>query len=96
MRYNIVLATILIATLSAFGYFVYNLENNYELVTEKETHIIQAKQTVIKSTNNFGAFREEYKFLLEHGEIRDVELEEYMSYEIGDTIVVELTYKQEK
>lgn len=96
MRENIILAVITVVTLFTFSYFIFNAENNYEWVNEEEAHVIQAKQIVKESTNNFGAFREEYKFLLENGKIRDVELEDYMSYGVGDTIVVSLTYKQQK
>lgn len=79
-----------------FAYLVYDSETNYKWVEVKETHTIKNKQTIRESTNNFGAFREEYKFLLENGELKDVELNEYMNYESGDTIVLINNYRQEK
>jgi len=91
-----VFIAIFILFFAGFGWVIYDVENNYELVIQEERHVILEKQIIRESTNNFGAFREEYKILLENGEIKDLELDQYMSYNIGDSITITSTYKQRK
>ena len=45
------------------------------------------KYAEIESRNNMGAFDTYHYFLYNNGELEDVELKEYITYEIGDTIV---------
>ena len=61
-------------------------ERNYEVVIAK-------KYTENESTNNFGAFRTNHYFLYTNGNLEDVELELYISSEIGDTIVKTESYR---
>lgn len=96
MKTNIILIAVVLLCFGGFGCVVYNRESNYEQVTDKEIHIVKNKQVIGKSTSNFGAFREEYKLLLETNEVQDVKLEEYMDCNIGDTIIISKTYLQEK
>jgi hypothetical protein len=96
MKENIILIAIFILFFSGFGWAIYDRENNCELVTQEEKHIIIEKQIIRESTNNFGAFREEYKVLLENGKIEDLELDQYMSFKIGDSITITSTYEQRK
>lgn len=91
---NLVFLLIVIIALSLFGCFVYDREINYEWVTTQTKHIVVEKQIIKVSTNNFGAFREEYKLLLDNGELQDAELEEYMSFNKDDTITITNHYKE--
>jgi hypothetical protein len=96
MRDNIIITILVTLMLALFSYFIYVTQDSYELVIQEEKHIIIEKQIIRESTNNFGAFREEYKILPENGEIKDLELDQYMSYNIGDSITITSTYKQRK
>lgn len=60
-------------------------ERKYETV--KTELIIVKKYAEIESRNNMGAFDTYHYFLYNNGELEDVELKEYITYEIGDTIV---------
>lgn len=60
-------------------------ERKYETV--KTELIIVKKYAEIESRNNMGAFDKYHYFLYNNGELEDVELKEYITYEIGDTIV---------
>ena len=63
-------------------------ERNYEVIIAK-------KYTENESINNFGAFRTNHYFLYTNGNLEDVELELYISSEIGDTIVKIENYRIE-
>jgi hypothetical protein len=60
-------------------------ERKYETVETKL--IIVKKYAETESRNNMGAFDNMHYFLYSNGELEDVKLEEYITYEIGDTIV---------
>jgi hypothetical protein len=60
-------------------------ERKYKTV--KTELIIVKKYAEIESRNNMGAFDTYHYFLYNNGELEDVELKEYITYEIGDTIV---------
>lgn len=52
----------------------------YEVVIEK-------KYAENESTNNFGSFRTNHYFLYTNGELEVVELKDYITYEVGDTLL---------
>jgi len=56
--------------------------------TLKYTVVIKKKYSEQVSTNNFGAFRNKYYFLYDNGHLTPVELEEFVKFEVGDTLVV--------
>jgi len=50
--------------------------------------VIKKKYSEQVSTNNFGAFRNRYYFLYDNGHLTPVELEEFIKFEVGDTLVI--------
>jgi ABC-type transport system involved in multi-copper enzyme maturation permease subunit len=54
--------------------------------------VVVAKQSEQESINRFGQFRTNYYILFESGELRKVELKEYMEFNVGDTLTWTETY----
>lgn len=77
---------IVVGMFSFLGCYIYDRNTNYETHFETVTHVIINKESEQESTNNLGNFRTNYYLLLDSGELKDVELKEYMSLNIGDTI----------
>jgi hypothetical protein len=48
--------------------------------------VVVSKQSEQESINRFGDFRTNYYVLFESGELREVELKEYMEFNVGDTL----------
>lgn len=77
-----IIGTIVIC--SAFNYFSEKTLENIETV--RVTGVVVAKQSEQISTNRFGDFRTDYYVLFESGELTEVELKEYMEFNVGDTL----------
>lgn len=60
-------------------------ERKYETIETKL--VILKKYAETESSNNMGAFYTNHYFLYSNGELEDVDLKDYITYEIGDTIV---------
>lgn len=60
-------------------------ERKYETIETKL--VLFKKYAEAESRNNMGAFNTYHYFLYSNGELEDVELKEYMTYEVGDTII---------
>jgi len=54
--------------------------------TEKVCKVLKAKRVENESTNLRGDFRVVHYFLYDDGELEEVELKEYMSFNVQDTI----------
>jgi len=87
---------ILIGTITMLIYEIHDRNTNYETHFETVTHVIINKESEQESTNNLGNFRTNYYLLLDSGELKDVELKEYMSLNIGDTISWVESYETRK
>jgi hypothetical protein len=77
-----IIGTIIICV--TFNYF-----NESKLESSKTVEvsgIVVAKQTEQESIGRFGDFRTNYYILFESGELREVELKEYMEFNVGDTL----------
>jgi len=48
--------------------------------------VVVAKQSEQESINRFGEFRTNYYILFESGELQEVELKEFMEFNVGDTL----------
>lgn len=66
------------------NYFSDIAAENTEIV--EVTGIVIAKESEQESINRFGDFRTNYYLLFESGELREVELREYMKFNVGDTL----------
>lgn len=91
-----ILGLILIGMISMAAYEIYDRNTNYETHFEKVTHVIVNKESEQESINNLGNFRTNYYLLLDDGELKEVELKEYMSLNIGDTISWTESYETRK
>lgn len=87
---------IAIGMISLVVYEIHNRHTNYETHFETVTYVIINKESEQESTNNLGNFRTNYYLLLDNGELKDVELKEYMSLNIGDTISWTESYETRK
>ena len=73
--------------------FSYIEEHQPEIFKTVEVHdVVVAKQSEQESINRFGQFRTNYYVLFESGELRKVELKEYMEFNVGDTLTWNETY----
>lgn len=85
--------------LGMIGMVIYEINDrhtNYETHFETITHVIINKESEKESINNFGNFRTNYYLLLDDGKLKNVELKEYMSLNIGDTISWTESYEVRK
>ena len=75
--------------------FYYIEEHQPEILKTVEVQdVVVAKQSEQESINRFGQFRTNYYVLFESGELRKVELKEYMEFNVGDTLTwTETIYK---
>jgi hypothetical protein len=85
-----IIGTILICI--TYNYFDEKVIQNSETVEVKG--VVVAKQSEQESINRFGDFRTNYYVLFESGELQEVELKEYMEFNVGDTLIwYETNYK---
>jgi hypothetical protein len=85
-----IIGTILICV--TYNYFDEKVIQNSETVEVKG--VVVAKQSEQESINRFGDFRTNYYVLFESGELQEVELKEYMEFNVGDTLIwYETNYK---
>ena len=68
----------------AFSYFSEKRLDNSETI--EASGIVVAKQSEQESIGRFGDFRTNYYLLFDSGEIREVDLKEYMEFNVGDTL----------
>lgn len=68
----------------SYNYFSDITAENTEIV--EVTGIVVAKESEQEAINRFGDFRTNYYILFESGELQEVELKEYMSFNVGDTL----------
>lgn len=92
----VIFGLIAIGMISLVVYEIYDRNTNYETHFETVTHVIVNKESEQESINNLGNFRTNYYLLLDDGELKDVELKEYMSLNIGDTISWTESYETRK
>lgn len=92
----VVFFIIAISGISMVVYKIHDRNTNYETHFETVTHVIINKESEQESTNNLGNFRTNYYLLLDDGELKNVELKEYMSLNIGDTISWTESYETRK
>jgi hypothetical protein len=88
MKENILIIALAIFAFIFIGLSFDYLKNEKNIQFEEKEYIIISKQITKESTNNFGAFREEYNFLLNNDEIETVDLETFMKYKENDTILI--------
>jgi hypothetical protein len=77
-----IIFTILICT--TFNYFSAKTLESSETVEVQG--VVVSKQSEQESIGRFGDFRTNYYVLFESGELREVELKEYMEFNVGDTL----------
>ena len=77
-----IIGTILICT--TFNYFSAKTLESSETV--KVQSVVVAKQSEQESIGRFGDFKTNYYVLFESGELQEVELKEYMEFNVGDTL----------
>lgn len=69
--------------------FTYNYFDNKKIEKSETIEVkgvVAAKESEQESINRFGEFRTNYYILFESGELREVELKEYMEFNVGDTL----------
>lgn len=81
---HLLLAILLLTTLGSC------INRHQEEVTE--CYVIKKKHMEQESYNGHGAFNTEHYFLMEDGTLKNVQLKDYIEYEIGDTICWTETY----
>ncbi len=85
-----IIATILIC--SIYNYVDEKVVENSETIEVQG--VVVAKQAEQESINRFGEFRTNYYILFESGELQEVELKEFMEFNVGDTLTwYETRYK---
>jgi len=77
-----IIFTILIC--SIFNYLSAEVAENLETIEVQG--VVVAKQSEQESINRFGEFRTNYYILFESGELQEVELKEFMEFNVGDTL----------
>jgi hypothetical protein len=77
-----IIGTILICF--TYNYFEIKKIENSETIEVRD--VVVAKQSEQESINRFGEFRTNYYILFESGELQEVELKEFMEFNVGDTL----------
>ncbi len=77
-----IIGTILICF--TYNYFDEKKIENSETIEVRD--VVVAKQSEQESINRFGEFRTNYYILFESGELQEVELKEFMEFNVGDTL----------
>lgn len=77
-----IIGTILIC--SIYNYVDEKVAENSETIEVQG--VVVAKQSEQESINRFGEFRTNYYILFESGELQEVELKEFMEFNVGDTL----------
>ncbi len=77
-----IIGTILICI--TYNYFSAKTVESSETIEVKG--VVVAKQSEQESIGRFGDFRTNYYVLFESGELQEVELKEYMEFNVGDTL----------
>jgi hypothetical protein len=77
-----IIGTILIC--SIFNYVDEKVAEDSEMIEVQG--VVVAKQSEQESINRFGEFRTNYYILFESGELQEVELKEFMEFNVGDTL----------
>ncbi len=93
-----VLGVFLFAIVGAFiiSFLFHYIEQHSPDISEtiEVRDVVVAKQAEQESTNRFGDFTTNYYILFQSGELREVELKEYMEFNVGDTLIwYETQYK---
>jgi len=78
-------------------YFTSNYFDNKKIESSETIEVegvVVGKESEQESINRFGDFRTNYYILFESGELKEVELKEYMEFNVGDTLIwYETIYK---
>lgn len=74
-------------------FFILSCENKKEELKKiQEKTVILKKYSENKSVNDLGAFVVMHYFLLSNGNLEKVELEDYVRYEVNDSLIITYTY----
>jgi hypothetical protein len=68
-----------------YNYFDEKKIENSETIEVRD--VVVSKQSEQESINRFGDFTTNYYILFQSGELREVELKEYMEFNVGDTLI---------
>jgi hypothetical protein len=91
---GVFIAAIISTILICFIYNYFSVKTLESSETIEVKGVVVAKQSEQESINRFGDFRTNYYVLFESGELQEVELKEYMEFNVGDTLIwYETNYK---